>query len=215
MSVTPIAEQVHTMRTGRPAGPPSAFDLEQQDLEGFIPEDVIAPGRRLPDAELLDAHGVPTTLLAALDGRPAVLVFYRGAWCPFCNVALGTYQRELLPTLATRGVALVAVSPQKPDGSLTMKEKNELTYTVLSDPHNTLATGAGILTAPSDGARAAQLELGVDLTTINADSTTTLPLPTTTILDPDGTVRWIDVHPNYATRSEPAEILAALDALNN
>ena len=161
MSVTPIAEQVHTMRTGRPAEPPSAFDLEQQDLEGFIPEDVIAPGRRLPDAELLDAHGVPTTLLAALDGRPAVLVFYREHGARFASSPSAPISGAACPRSATRGVALVAVEPAEARRVAgMMKEKNELTYTVLSDPHNTLATGAGILTAPSDGARAAQLELG-------------------------------------------------------
>ncbi len=215
MPVTLIAEQVQSMRDGQPAGPPTAFDREQQQLASYTPDSVIAVGAKLADAELLDAHGAPTTLFSALAGRPAVLVFYRGAWCPFCNIAFGTYQRELQPELSARGFGLIAVSPQKPDGSLTMAEKNELTFTVLSDPRNTLAAAAGILTAPTDEARTAQLELGLDLTAINADGTTILPMPTTVILDPDGTVRWIDVHPDYSTRSEPAEILAALDALNN
>lgn len=213
MSVTPIAEQVRSMRAGQPAGPPSAFDREQQELAGVVPEGVIAVGSRLPDADLLDVHGSPTTLLAALDGQPAVLVFYRGAWCPFCNIALRTYQADLLPALLERGVGLVAVSPQKPDGSMAIAEKNALSFTVVSDPRNTLATAAGILTAPSEEARALQLELGLDLTTLNADGTMTLPMPTTAILDPDGTVRWIDVHPDYTTRSEPSDILATLDAV--
>jgi peroxiredoxin len=213
LSVTPISEQVRSMRAEHPVEAPSAFDLEQQQLDSFVPDNVISVGQRLPDADLLDVHGAPTTLLAALGGRGAVLVFYRGAWCPFCNIALRAYQRELVPALSERGVGLFAVSPQKPDGSLTMQEKNELTYAVLSDPNHTLATAAGILTNPSEQARAAQLNLGLDLTALNADGTTTLPMPTTTILDPDGTVLWIDVHPNYTTRSEPAEVLGALDLL--
>lgn len=213
MSVTPIAEQVESMRSSQPAGPPSAFDREQQQLAELEPGGVIALGAQLPDAELLDVHGAATTLLRTLGGRRAVVIFYRGAWCPFCNMALSAYQTGLLPALIERGVGLVAVSPQKPDGSLTMQEKNELSFTVVSDRRNELATAAGILTAPSEEARAKQLELGLDLTAINADGTTTLPMPTTAILEPDGTVRWIDVHPDYATRSEPVEILAALDTL--
>lgn len=215
MSVTPIAEQVGAIRASQPTGPPNAFDREQRQLAGVAAEGVVTLGSRLPDADLLDVHGKPTTLVAALGGRRAVLVFYRGAWCPFCNIALSVYQAELSPALRERGVAFVAVSPQKPDGSMTMKEKHTLDFDVVSDPDNTLAAAAGILTAPSDEVRAQQLELGLDLTAVNADGTTTLPMPTTAVLDPDGTVRWIDVHPDYSTRSEPADVLAALDGLGS
>ena len=92
-----------------------------------------------------------------------------------------------------------------------MQEKNELTFAVLSDPANQVAKAVGILTAPSAEAWAAQLKLGLDLTAVNADGTTGLPMPTTVIVDPLRAVRWIDVHPDYSTRSEPAEILVALD----
>jgi peroxiredoxin len=124
---------------------------------------------------------------------------------------LNTYQAELVHELADRDVALVAISPQAPDGSLSMQEKNELTFAVLSDPANQVAKAVGILTAPSAEARAAQLKLGLDLTAVNADGTTELPMPTTVIVDPLRAVRWIEVHPDYSTRSEPAEILVALD----
>jgi peroxiredoxin len=134
-------------------------------------------------------------------------------WCPFCNIALGAYQARLLPELTDRGVELLAVSPQKPNGSLSIREKHDLQFAVLSDPGNELARAAGILTAPSEEARAMQLELGLDLAEINADGTTRVPMPTTVILDPDGTVKWVDVHPDYSTRTEPDVILAALDAL--
>jgi peroxiredoxin len=201
------------MRASQPARPASAFDREQQQLAELVPEGIIAIGERLPDAELVGVHGKSTTLTRAIGGRRTVLVFYRGVWCPFCNIALNAYQAELLPALADRGIALIAVSPQKPDGSLTMQEKNNLSFTVVTDPNNALAAAAGILTGPSDEARAMQLEHGLDLTAVNADGTTTLPMPTTAILDPDGTVRWIDVHPDYTTRSEPADILTTLDTL--
>jgi peroxiredoxin len=94
-----------------------------------------------------------------------------------------------------------------------MQEKNELSFTVLSDPGNQIAKAIGIVTGPSDDVRAAQLQLGLDLIEVNADGTTNLPMPTTLIVDDDHVVRWVDVHLDYTTRSEPKEILAALDAL--
>jgi peroxiredoxin len=94
-----------------------------------------------------------------------------------------------------------------------MQQKHGLRFAVLSDPGNTLAGHLGILTAPSIEARAAQLRFGLDLTDVNADGTVALPMPTTVVLDDDQVLRWIDVHPDYSTRSEVDDILAALGRL--
>jgi peroxiredoxin len=193
----------------------AVFEREQTELAASTPPPIDElVGTILQDVPLIDVAGGPVQLSAVLD-RPAVLVLYRGAWCPFCNSALRAYQQELVPELAERDVALVAVSPQRPDGSLSMREKNELTFTVLSDPGNQVATALGVLTGPSPEARAAQLELGLDLEAVNADGTAVLPMPTVVILDGDRTIRWIDVHPNYGTRTTPGDILAALDTLED
>jgi peroxiredoxin len=152
-------------------------------------------------------------LYAAAGGGTSVLVFYRGAWCPYCNIALSACQEQLLPLLTGRGIPLVAVSPQKPDGSLTMQQKYGLAFTVVSDPGNAIAGRLGILAGPSEEARAAQLQLGLDLTSVNADGTVTLPMPATVILDASRTVRWIDVHPDYSTRTESRQVIGALDHL--
>jgi peroxiredoxin len=218
MRVTTIAEQVRQMNETMAAQPPNevmgAFAREQADLAARpAPAGVVEVGATLADVELLDPNGSATSLYEALGGRVSVLVFYRGAWCPYCNLALNAYQAELVPELVRRGVRLVAISPQAPDGSLSMQEKNALSFTVLSDPGNQIAKSIGIVTGPSDDARAAQLQLGLDLTAVNADGTTSLPMPTTLIVDGDHVVRWVDVHLDYTTRSEPKEILAALDAL--
>jgi peroxiredoxin len=210
-----IAEQVashHRASAGQlPAEVAEAFATEQRDLAAAgNPSGVAEPGSRLPDGELLDVNGRPTTLARNLGGRPAVIVFYRGGWCPYCNIALRTYQAQLVPALAERGIGLIAVSPQAPDGSLSTKESKELTFTVLSDPGNQIAGQLGILTAPSDGTRAAQLQLGLDLTLVNADRTTALPMPTVVIVDADGVIRWIDVHLDYTTRTEAGQVLQAV-----
>ncbi|GAA4210761.1 peroxiredoxin-like family protein [Streptosporangium oxazolinicum] len=213
-----IAEQVVTFNEGMAAQAPAAilgrFAEEQADLDAAgIPAGVTRPGAVMPDGDLLDAYGAATSLTRARDGKPAVVVFYRGAWCPYCNIALRTYQHQVVPALAGKGVELIAVSPQKPDGSLSVKETNELTFTVLSDPGNQLATALGIVTRPTDGARESQTALGIDVAGGNGDGTTDIPMPTTVLVDADGTIRWIDVHPNYTTRTEPQQILDAVTSL--
>jgi peroxiredoxin len=210
-----IAEQVadhHRASAGQlPVDVADAFAAEQRELAAADkPAAKAELGDRMPDGNLLDVAGQPTTLAAALSSRPGVIVFYRGGWCPYCNIALRAYQTQLVPALAEQGIPLVAISPQSPDGSLSTQETKELTFTVLSDPGNQIAGQLGILTAPSDGARAAQLQLGLDLTKVNADGTTTLPMPTVVIVDSAGIVRWIDVHADYTTRTEPDQVLRAI-----
>jgi peroxiredoxin len=211
MTRTPIADEVAALHAGRPE---SAFSREQDELARRDRPDLSARvGHPFPTAELLDPHGAPTSLEAAAGGAPAVVILYRGSWCPYCNVALRVYQRELVGPLTERGVRLVAISPQRPDGSLSMQEKNELDFAVLSDPGNRIAEQLGVVTQPDDDARELQLEHGLDVTAANADGTLRLPMPTTAILDADGVLRWIEVRADYTTRTEPEEILARLDGL--
>jgi peroxiredoxin len=210
-----VAEMHAKMAAEAPSEAMGAFAREQAGLAVSEPAGIGPAGTVLPDAELLDVHGAATTLYAAAGDGTSVLVFYRGAWCPYCNIALAAYQEQLLPQLTGRGIRLVAVSPQKPDGSLTMQQKHSLAFTVVSDPGNIIAGRLGILTQPSQEARAAQLQLGLDLTSVNADGTVTLPMPATVILDARHAVRWIDVHPDYSTRTEPWQVIDALDHLAN
>jgi peroxiredoxin len=212
-----IAHQVAILHRDAPSRMPAealaAFGAEQAALAASgLPAGVVDAGAPAPDGDLLDAHGQPTSLAATRSGKAAVVVFYRGGWCPYCNITLRAYEADLLPRLRARGVELIAVSPQKPDGSLSTQETNELSFPVVSDPGNQLGTALGVLTHPTDDAAAAQRSLGLDLTEVNADGTTNVPMPTTLILDTQGVVRWIDVHPDYTTRSEVVDILSALDA---
>jgi peroxiredoxin len=213
-TITERVAQMHaTMASDLPSEAMGAFAREQAGLAASVPAGIAPVGTVLPDAELLDVHGAATTLYAAAGGGPSVLVFYRGAWCPYCNIALSAYQDQLVPQLTERGIRLVAISPQRPDGSLAMQQKHSLAFTVVSDPGNTIAGRLGILTQPSEEARAAQLQLGLDLTSVNADGTVALPMPATVILDASRTVRWIDVHPDYSTRTESRQVIGALDHL--
>jgi peroxiredoxin len=219
MNTLTIGEQAHALAATSAANLPTevlaAFSADQAALEAHgIPQQVVAPGSLMPDGDLLDVHGAPTSLARLRAGRAAVVVFYRGAWCPYCNIALRTYQAELVPGLAERGFELIAISPQKPDGSLSSAESNELTYSVASDPGNQIATALGVVFEPSSDSVAAQMKLGLDVTEVNADGGRALPMPTVVVIDEAGIIRWIDVHPNYTTRSEVSDILAAVDAVS-
>lgn len=206
-----VADRIEAMQTNMatqgPAEAHQVFDRERELQATRSPENLPALGAAMPDGDLLDAHGAPTSLGAARAGRAAVVVFYRGAWCPYCNTTLRAYQELLLPELTPRGVALIAVSPQAPDGSLTMQETNALEYAVLADPGNQIAGALGILTETGAEALALVAAGGLDIAATNADGTGAIPMPTVVIVDAVGAIRWIDVHPDYATRTEPTEIL--------
>jgi peroxiredoxin len=188
----------------------AVFDQSIQDLlDDGVPSDVIAVGDTLRSFTLADATGASITLDQVVETGPAAIVFYRGGWCPYCNVALRTYQRDLLPELAAFGARLVAISPQTPDQSLSTVEKAELEFTVLSDPGSRLAREIGIAFQQAGDVLDAQRKLGLDLSQVNAEGSTELPRPTVLIVDRNRTVRFVDVQPDYTARTEVADILAA------
>jgi peroxiredoxin len=107
----------------------------------------------------------------------------------------------------------VAISPQSPDQSLSTAEKAELSFTVLSDPASRLAGKIGIDFQQADDVLAAQRQLGLDLAQVNAEGATRLPRPTVLVVDGDRVVRFVDVQPDYTSRTEVADIVAALAAV--
>jgi peroxiredoxin len=192
----------------------AVFDQNIQDLlDQGVPSGALRVGDVLEPFALDDATGAPVTLDQLVETGPAVIVFYRGGWCPYCNLALRTYQRELLPELAAFGARLVAISPQSPDQSLSTAEKAGLEFTVLSDPASRLARRIGISFQQADEVLAAQRKLGLDLTQVNAEGSVNLPRPTVLIVDTDRTVRFVDIQPDYTARTEVAHILPALAGL--
>jgi peroxiredoxin len=197
-----------------PAEVLEVFDRSIQDfLDQGIPTDSIKTGDVLGPFTLDDATGTPVSLDQIVESGPAVIVFYRGGWCPYCNLALRTYQQELLPHMGPFGARLVAISPQSPDESLSTVEKAALAFTVLSDPGSRLADRIGIAFEQADDVLAAQRKLGLDLTTVNAEGAVRLPRPTVLVVDHDRIVRFVDVQPDYTARTEVAVIIAALSDL--
>ncbi|WP_018912732.1 peroxiredoxin-like family protein [Thiomonas sp. FB-6] len=197
--------------------PPEVLEIFDRSVMGFraegVPAEAVKAGDRIASFTLDDASGKQVSLDRLVDAGPVVIVFYRGGWCPYCNLALRTYQQELLPLLDAFGTQLVAISPQSPGQSLSTAEKANLDFTVLSDPGSRVARAIGIAFEQSDEVLGAQRQLGLDLAKVNAEGSTYLPRPTVLIVDRSRTVRFVDVQSDYTARTEVADILAALTAL--
>lgn len=170
-------------------------------------------GDRAPRFHLPTATGQTLALDDLLTDGPVVLTFYRGAWCPYCNIALRCLQQHH-EAITARGARLVAVSPQIPDESLTLTEKHGLAFDVLSDIGSDTAKQYGLAFDLPDDLAAVYDRLGFDLQRVNGGHPRTLPLPATYVIDRDGVIRWSFVDTDYTTRAEPADILAALDSVN-
>ncbi len=175
-----------------------------------VMQTALQPGAAATDFTLTDARDRPVTLSALLRDGPVVLTWYRGGWCPYCNIQLRAYQ-EILPEITALGARLVAVSPELPDNTLSTVEKNSLAFTVLSDPGNDVADRFGIAYTLPDALIEA-FKGRLDLPALNGDDSWRLPLAVTYIINTDGTVRRAFIDPDYRRRAEPADILAALRA---
>ncbi|WP_406169076.1 AhpC/TSA family protein [Streptomyces canus] len=170
-------------------------------------------GAQAPRFSLPSATGQTLALEDLLADGPVVLTFYRGAWCPYCNIALRSLQQHH-EAITARGARLVAVSPQIPDESLSLAEKHDLAFDVLSDIGSDTAKQYGLAFDLPDDLAAVYDKLGFDLQRVNDGHPRTLPLPATYVIDRDGAIRWAFVNSDYTTRAEPADIIAALDALD-
>jgi peroxiredoxin len=169
-------------------------------------------GDTAPSFTLPDAQDRQVSLDSLLKEGPVVLFFYRGQWCPYCDLQLRAYQ-EVLPRIKALGANLVAISPQTPDESLSTVEKRKLEFRVLSDAGNKVARGYGLVWKVPAGLDALHKGFGVDLTKSNGDASNELPVPGTFVLGVDGRIAFSYVNADWRERLEPAEIIRALERL--
>ncbi|MGJ8672625.1 peroxiredoxin-like family protein [Rubritalea sp.] len=169
-------------------------------------------GDKAPDFMLKNATGESVNLAAELKKGPVVLTWYRGGWCPYCNIAMAAMQKEL-PNIKKAGGSLIALTPELPDKTLTTKEKNELTFEVLTDLNNQVAEEYGLVFNLTPGVEKLYGNF-FDLEKYNGTEAGTdkLPLAATYIVDQSGTIVWAFLHHDYHMRAEPKDIV---DALNN
>ena len=166
-------------------------------------------GAMFPAVSLINQNGSTTDLGALVADGPAVVTFYRGGWCPYCNLELRAFQKAL-PQFERMGARLVAISPETPDNSLSTAEKNALAFDVLSDSKGRLADALGIRFELSDAVRAYFIKAGHDLPARNADDRWSLPMPATYVVDKGGRIALAHVDPDYRNRLDPSVALAIL-----
>ena len=168
-------------------------------------------GDTAPDFTLGNATGRPVRLYEVLEQGPVVLTWYRGGWCPYCNLTLHRLQQEL-PNFRAAGATLLALTPELPDSSLSTAEKHALEFDVLSDPGNTVARSYGVVFELTPEV-AASYQQSFDLHGYNGDASNELPLAATYVIGTDGVITYAFLHPDYRNRAEPREILEALEGM--
>ena len=166
-------------------------------------------GGKAPDFTLADPDGRPVSSADLLARGPLVVSFYRGVWCPYCNMELQALQAAL-PAFETLGAALVAISPQTAPNSRKSVRQNDLGFPILSDPHNDVAAAFGLRFAMPAYLVDLYKELKNDLPAFNGDPSWTLPMPGRFVVAQDGTVLYAEVNPDYTRRPEPEDMLPAL-----
>jgi len=213
---TPLAEQLLAYQTAfRQRVAPERVAMMEAATDRLrasgIEADALQVGAQAPDLTLPDALGRPVRLATLWQRGPLVLVFYRGGWCPYCNLALRAWQQQL-PALRHLGAELAAVSPQTPDNALTTVEKQALAFPVLSDSGLQAATAFGIGFELPPELIALYGSVGNDLPQLNGNGRWVLPLPATYVVGRDGRIVFAHVEADYRQRAEPADVLAAVAA---
>jgi peroxiredoxin len=158
---------------------------------------------------LKDPGGKSVSAAELLVQGPLVVSFYRGVWCPYCNMELQALQ-EALPAFRSVGAQLVAISPQNAVNSRKSTRTNGLDFPILSDPGNKTAAAFGLRFALPDYLVDLYKSLKNDLPAFNGDASWMLPMPGRFVIGQDGIIRYAEVNPDYTHRPEPADMLPAL-----
>ncbi len=177
-----------------------------------IAENALKVGDIAPDFQLPNPVGDSVSLSDLLKNGPVVLTFYRGGWCPYCNLELRALQQQL-PFFAKYNAQIVAVSPQTPDNSLSVQEIQELEFAVLSDASNNVARNYGLVFTLDEKLKPIYKSFGIDIEASNGDESYELPIPATYVIDKEGVIRYAFINTDYTQRAEPAEVLAAVEQL--
>ena len=177
-------------------------------VAAFDPRAIAQPGDRLPDLPLEGADGEPTTLYQQLEAGPLLLIFFRFAGCPACNIALPHYDATLRSLLAERGVQLAAISPHLPEQGLSaIAERHGLGIGLFSDRGNLLSRQLGISFLPDDPGDGA-------IDRLTGLSLGELTQPAAVLIGQDGRIEYLDVSPDWLDRTETETILDAADRLH-
>ena len=183
--------------------------VKTADRAGFI-----KAGDTVEPFSLPEVDGGVIDLDALLAKGPAVLIFFRFAGCPACNLALPYYQRNLHPVLEALGASLVAISPQVPERLVEIKRRHGFEFAVASDLDNTLGREFGILYTFDEASQAAAKAKGSWIGEVTGTGTWELPMPTIVVIGQDRRVRFADVTPDWMARTEAEPVIEAVRRLS-
>ncbi len=184
--------------------------IEQVAQSGIL-KSAMQVGDKAPDFVLYNAIGEEVKLSEYLKNGPIVLTWYRGGWCPYCNITLNKLQQEM-PKFDALGAKLLALTPEIPDSSISTKEKNELAFEVMSDIGNEVARKYGVVYSLHEVV-ADYYQNGFDLHKYNGDESDELPLSATYVIAQDGMIKYAFLDADYRKRAEPADLLKVLEEL--
>ena len=200
-------------KTMAPEGAFEAFTRSTQELiDSGQAERALKAGDAVPDFTLTDADRNEVSLKGLLAAGPVVLTFYRGVWCPYCNIELKALE-EVAEDIRSRGATLIAISMQGAADSRKSQKDNGLSFPVLTDKNGELAEKFGIRWTLQDYVIPVHDGFGVHLPRIHGDGQWNLPMPARYIVDTDGTIAYAEVNPDYTRRPEPADLFPVLDKL--
>lgn len=188
----------------------NAFGSSVEDLKTKnIEENSIQVGQQIPEFSLPNAFGEKIYSTQILNKGKTILAFYRGSWCPYCNLEL-KFLQDNLSRIKEKNAVLIAVSPQNPDHSLTMVEKNNLEFEVLTDHNNDFAKKLGIVFQLQEFVLPYYQDFGIDLSLFNNNRENTLPVPAVFVVDENSKIIYKFLDVNYMNRVDIEELIQVL-----
>ena len=169
-------------------------------------------GDKVVDFSLKDLNGKTLKLSEEYKKQPIILTFYRGGWCPYCNLQLRVYQ-ERLDDFKKAGGKLIAVSPESKDSASTTSQKNDVKFTIVQDELNKVAREYGLVFKLSEKLKEVYLSAGLDLEKNQGNDSWELPIPATYVIDTNGIIKFAFLNVDYVKRAEPSTIIEELNKL--
>jgi peroxiredoxin len=175
-------------------------------------ERALKVGDKAPSFELHDSEATWVSSEKLLAQGPLIVSFYRGVWCPYCNIELKALERTL-PRFQSMGASLVAISPQTRSNNRRSVRRNNLTYAVLSDAHNKIAAEFGLVFTLPHYLVELYKSASIDLAIFNDDPSWTLPMPARYVIGIDRVILYSEVNPDYTRRPDPEDMLSVLTSI--
>ncbi|MBB1379394.1 peroxiredoxin-like family protein [Pseudoalteromonas sp. SR43-2] len=179
-----------------------------------IRDNALQIGQKVENFSLANHNGENIELADLLKKGPVIISFYRGGWCPYCNLELKALN-DYLPQFKTQSAQLIAISPQLPDETLSTAQKNDLEFDVLCDVSNKVAEQFGLLFTLDERIQALYTQFGIDFEHYYGDKSFKLPLPATYVINQEGVITYAFLSEDYTLRAEPIDVMTALESENN